>query len=63
MELEPSLAEYGLLGLGWIIALFKDREITAIRKDLLENVKADAQAKQMLQNTLDRLVHLVESAR
>ncbi len=63
MELEPSLAEYGLLGLGWIIALVKDREITAIRKDLMENVRADAQAKQMLQATLDRLVHLVESAR
>lgn len=63
MEFTELVTIYGPLGMGWIFAFSKDRELTSVRKELLENVKADAEAKQMLQATLNRLVTLVEAAR
>lgn len=63
MELSELVTVYGPLGLGWVFAWSKDRELSGIRKELLESVRADAQAKAMLQSTLDRLVTLVEATK
>jgi hypothetical protein len=60
MEFGELLTIYGPLGMGWIFAWSKDRELTLMRKDMLENVRAEVQAKAMLQATLDKLVGLVE---
>lgn len=60
MEFGELLTIYGPLGMGWILAFSKDRELTTLRKEMLDNVRAEVAAKAVLQGTLDKLVGLVE---